>query len=190
MFWKTASVFYPSPQPQPKSNKSIVYFLHLQSFKWFRVAFVCFHIIQVSYSLELFKFHDFPWRFLWPFQVFKDLRFSCQFQKIKNFPCFRVFLDLKQFNRHKRWCPPQCVPFALFNYSSLSYSVLALSSAVTYNYLLNKTLIFHDFRGPTIKFHDFPGLGNDILKFHDFPGFHDRYEPYYLLLKIKFSRKM
>ena len=46
--------------------------------------------------------------------------------------------------------------FALFNYSSLSYIVLALSSAVTN--LPNKILIFHDFQGPTIKIHDFPGL--------------------------------
>ena len=61
------------------------------------------------------------------------------------------------------------MPFALFNYSSLSHIVLALSSAVTKQ--SNKTLIFHDFQGPTIKFHDFPGLENEILKFHDFPGF-------------------
>ena len=86
-----------------------------------------------------------------------------------NFPSLGVFFDLKQFNRHKLWCPPKCVPFALFNYSSLSYIVLALSSAVTKQ--SNKTLIFHDFQGPTIKFHDFPGLENEILKFHDFPGF-------------------
>ena len=74
------------------------------------------------------------------------------FSKIS--PCSRVFFDLKQFNRHKLWYPPKCVLFALFNYSSLSYIVLALSSAVTN--LLNKTLIFHDFQGPTIKFLDFP----------------------------------
>ena len=38
--------------------------------------------------------------------------------------------------------------------------------------LSNKTLIIiHDFQGLTIKFHDFPGLENEILKFHDFPGF-------------------
>ena len=63
----------------------------------------------------------------------------------------------------------KCVMFALFDYSSLSYIVLALSSAVTN--LSNKTLIFLDFQGPTIKFHDFPGLENYIPKFHDFPGF-------------------
>ena len=49
------------------------------------------------------------------------------------------------------------------------YIVLALSSAVTY--LANKTLIFHNFQGPTIKFLDFPGQEIEILKFHDFPGF-------------------
>ena len=91
------------------------------------------------------------------------------FKNFHNFPSLGVFFDLKQFNRHKLWCPPKRVPFALFNYSSLSYIVLVLSSAVTKR--SNKTLIFHDFQGPTIKFHDFPGLENEILKFHDFPGF-------------------
>ena len=57
----------------------------------------------------------------------------------------------------------------LFNYCYLSYFILALSSAVTN--LPNKTLVFHDFQGPKIKFHDFPGLENKILKSHDFPGF-------------------
>ena len=60
------------------------------------------------------------------------------------------------------------MPFALLNYSSLFYTVLALSSAI--NYLSNKTLILHDFQGRTIKFHFFPGLENKILNFHDFPG--------------------
>ena len=56
------------------------------------------------------------------------------------------------------------MPFALHN-----YIVLALSSAGTT--LPNKTLIYHDFQGPTIKFHDFPGLEDEILKLHAFPGF-------------------
>ena len=59
--------------------------------------------------------------------------------------------------------------FALFNYSPLSYIVvLALTSAVT-----------NDFPGPTIKFHNFPGLENEIRKFHDFQVFHvhDQYAP-------------
>ena len=57
----------------------------------------------------------------------------------------------------------------MFNYSSLPYIVFALSSAVTK--LPNTTLIFHDFQGPPIKFHDFPGLENEIHKSHNFPGF-------------------
>ena len=37
--------------------------------------------------------------------------------------------------------------------------------------LSNKTLIFHDFQGLTIKFHNFTGLENGILQLHCFPGF-------------------
>ena len=59
---------------------------------------------------------------------------------------------------------------ALFNYSSLSHIILALLPAATIIYQ-KKTLIFHDFQGPKIKFHAFPGLENKILTFHDFPGF-------------------
>ena len=36
---------------------------------------------------------------------------------------------------------------------------------------------FHDFPWPTTKFHDFPGLENEILlKIPDFPGLHDLYD--------------
>ena len=35
-------------------------------------------------------------------------------------------------------------------------------------FLIN--IIFHDFPWPTPKFHDFPGLENEMLKFHDFLG--------------------
>ena len=51
--------------------------------------------------------------------------------------------------------------FVLFNYSSLSCIVLAMSLAVTK--LKKKPLIFHDFQGPTITFHDFARLENEIL---------------------------
>ena len=94
---------------------------------------------------------------------------------LKFFKTFLVlghFFDMKQFNSHKLWCPPKCVPLTLFNitmYSSRSFIVLASSSAVTK--LPNKILIFHDFQGPVIQFHDFQGLENKILKFHVFPGF-------------------
>ena len=115
---------------------------------------------QGLYSFELSKFHDFPGLFEFP----KTLGLAVTLKNFKNFPCFRVFLDSKQFNKHKLWCSPKCVPFGL-----LKNPFYAFSSAVTN--LSNKILIFHDFQGPTIKFHDFPGLENEMLKFHDFPGF-------------------
>ena len=78
----------------------------------------------------------------------------------------KIFQD-PRFSRYHSppllWCLPKSMPFALFNYSSLSYKmyiVLALSSAVTH--LLNKTLILHDFQGLEIEI---------FLKFHDFPSF-------------------
>ena len=39
--------------------------------------------------------------------------------------------------------------------------------------------IFRDFPGLTIKFHDFPGLENEILQFHDIPVLYDlhKFEP-------------
>ena len=56
------------------------------------------------------------------------------------------------------------------NYFPLRYIIsLSLSFAVTN--LPNRTLIFHDFQGPKIEFHDFQSLENQILKFHDLPGF-------------------
>ena len=55
------------------------------------------------------------------------------------------------------------------------YALHALLSSVTN--LTNKTLIFHDFQGLTIKFRDFPGLENEILKFHAFQVFHDQHTP-------------
>ena len=111
-------------------------------------------------------FHDF---FHDLFKFSMTLGLVVTFKNFHNFPSLGVFFDFQQLNRHKLWCPPKYVPFALFNYSSLSYIVLALSSVVTKP--PNKTLLFHDFQGPTIKFLDFPGLENEILKFHDFPGF-------------------
>ena len=112
--------------------------------------------------------HDF-------FKSFKTSGLVVTFKKFQNFPCFGVFFDRKQFNRKKLWCSPKWVAFSLFDYFCLSYIVLALSSAVTK--LQNKTLIFHDFQGPIIKFNDFPAWKKEILKFHDLPGFHDLYEP-------------
>ena len=118
--------------------------------------------LQGSNSVELFKFHDF---FHDLFKFSKALGLAVSLKHFKTFPCCRVFFDLKQFNRPKLQCPPRCVPFALL----ITPLYLTLSSAVTN--LSNKTLIFYDFQGPTTKFHNLPGLENEILKFHDFPGF-------------------
>ena len=97
------------------------------------------------------------------------LGWAVTFENFQNFPLFSLFFDLKQFNKNKFCYPPKCVLFALFNYSSLTYIFLSLSSAITY--LPDKTLIFHNFQGPKIKFRDFPGLENEILRFDDFLGF-------------------
>ena len=78
------------------------------------------------------------------------------FEYFQKLPCFRVFFDLTQFNRQKLWCPLKSM---LFNYSSLSYIVLPLTSAVS------------NLSDITLTFHDFPGLENEILKFHNLPGF-------------------
>jgi len=102
------------------------------------------------------------------FSFSKTLGLAVIFKNFKNVPFLGVFLELKQFNGYELWCPPKCVPFVLFNYSSLSYIVLALSSSVTD--LSNTDLIFHEFQGPTTKLHDFPGVENEMLRFHELPG--------------------
>ena len=124
-------------------------------------GFVLFWSLQIPWPSMTF-FND-------VFKFSKTSGLVVTFKNFQNFPCFGVFFDLKQFNRNKLWCSPKSVPFALFNYSCLSYIVLALPSAVSK--LPNKPLIFHHFQGTIIKFHDFTGLENEILKFHDFPGF-------------------
>ena len=92
------------------------------------------------------------------FELSVTLGLAVTFGNFQNLPSFRVVFDLTQLKRNKLWCPTKCVKFALFNNSSLSYIVLALTSAATN--LQNITNIFPDFPGPTSKFHDFPGLGN------------------------------
>ena len=87
------------------------------------------------YSFELLKFHDF-FHHLFTFSM--TLCFAVTFKNVQNIPCFRVFFALNS-STDKLWCPPKCVSFALFNYSTLSYIDLALSSAVTN--VANKTEI-------------------------------------------------
>ena len=72
-------------------------------------------------------FHDF---FHDLFKFSTTLGLTVTFESFQNFPCFSIFLKLN-LNRNKLWYPPKCVLFALFNYSSSSYVVLVLSSAVT-----------------------------------------------------------
>ena len=117
-------------------------------------------------------FHDF---FHDLFKLSKTLGLAVIFTKYKTFTCFRAFVERKKFNRHKIRRSPKRMAFTLLNYFSLSHIVLAFSSAV--NNLSNRTLIFHDFQGPTSKFHDFPGLDMKFLNSMTFQVFHDLYEP-------------
>ena len=79
------------------------------------------NLTQGSYSFERFKFRGF-FHDLFKFSIILGL--AVTFKNFQNFLCFRVFFDFKQFNRHKLWCPPKCMPLALFNYSSLYYCIL------------------------------------------------------------------
>ena len=94
-------------------------------------------LTQGSYSLSSsnsMTFHDL-------FKFSMKLGLVVTFKNFPSFPSLGVFFDLTQFNRHKLWCSPKCVPCTLLNYSSLPCIVLALSSAVTK--LPNKTLIWN-----------------------------------------------
>ena len=127
-------------------------------------------IVQGSYSFEFFKFHDFPWLLPWPFLVFHDLRFSCHFRKFtKNFTFFSLFFHITQFNRNKPCYPPKCVSFKLFNYSSLLYIILALSSVVTN--LPNKTFKDQNY-SMTLQ-----ALKTKFWNSMTLQVFHDLYEP-------------
>ena len=106
------------------------------------------------------------------------LGLAVPFKNCHKFPCFRVFFDLTVQQTQILMSTKMCYIHAIQSLLSIiSYNVLALSSAVTN--LPHKTLIFHDFQGPTVEFHDFPGLENEILKiyFVSFQDFHDWYKP-------------
>ena len=115
---------------------------------------------QGLYSFELSKFHDFPALF----EFSKTLGLAVTLNNFKNFPVLGYFWTLNSSTNTNSG-----VPQNVFHLGCLKTPFYAFSSAVTN--LSNKILIFHDFQGPTIKFHDFPGLENEMLKFHDFPGF-------------------
>ena len=117
-------------------------------------------------AVELFKFHDF---FHDLFEFSMTLSLAVSFKNFKNFPCFRVFFDLNSLTDinsgvNQNACRVYCLITPLYLALSLPCHLWLLT-------LQNKTLIFHDFQGPTFKFHDFPGLENEILTFHDFSVF-------------------
>ena len=79
--------------------------------------------------------------------------------------------SLKKLNIRKNWHWYDTLKYAVRqNACRLSCLItplyLTLSLALSTN-LSNKTLIFHDFQGLTIKLHDLPDLEKEILKFHD-----------------------
>ena len=83
-----------------------------------------------------------------------------------------LFLDQTEARRaEKKIGGRPCAPPFLRVWMAAAPSPAPLSQGLDPALLSNKTLISHDFQGPTIKFHDFPGQENEMLKFHDFPGF-------------------
>ena len=99
---------------------------------------------KIGLGFALFLSLQIPWLFPWPFPVFNDLSLSKTFKTILALAQFLTWFIVQQITL---WCPPKCVPFELFNYLSLSYFVIVLTSAVTN--LTNTTSIFHDFPWPT-----------------------------------------
>ena len=76
--------------------------------------------------------------------------------------CLTVTVTLKTSGVQQNLCHSRCFMTCFYLTLSLLY------------YLPNITLIFlfHEFSGLTInKFHDFPGLENEIPKFHVLPAF-------------------
>ena len=90
----------------------------------------------------------------------------------KNFLVLEHFFDL---NRHHLWRPPKCMPFALFNDSSLSYIVLALSSAGTN--LSHKLQFSMTFKDRQLNSMTFQAWKMKFLNSMTFQVFHDLYEP-------------
>ena len=74
-------------------------------------------------------FHDF---FHDLFTFSKTLGSAASFKNSKTFLVLEYFLTLNSSEDTNSGVHQKCAPFELFNYSSLSYIVPALSSAVTY----------------------------------------------------------
>ena len=121
-------------------------------------------------------FHDFSHNL---FKFFITLDLVVTFKNFHNnyFPSLWVFFDFKQFNRHKVWCPPKYVPFVLFNYSSLSYIVLALSSAGNWTTKQNFNFPWIS-RINNLNSMTFQAWKMKFLNSMTFQVFHDLYEPW------------
>ena len=151
--------------------------INIKNEKWYK-----WNNLQASYHLHpgfvLFWAVQIPWLFPWPFPVFHGLSFSFHFQKFsKLFLCLVIFFTyVIQLNRHKLWCPTKCASFALFNYVSLSYFVLALTSTVTNlpNIILQFSMNFHDCQLNSMTFQAWKIKFLNVMTFQ---VFHDLYEP-------------
>ena len=89
-------------------------------------------------------------------------------KKMKPFLALGYFLTLNSSTDtnsgvHQNACRLRCLITPL-------YLTLSLPCHFCSNYSIKQKLIFHNFQGPTPKFHNLSGLKNEILKFHDFPG--------------------
>ena len=123
---------------------------------------------QGLHFFQLLNLHNFPWLFPWTFPVFQDLRISCHLWKFSNLSLFEGIFDLTHFISYKTLVSTKiCAVHTI----QLLVSILLCCCFDICSTKVNKTLIFHDFPWPTIKFRDLPGLENEIVKFHDFPGF-------------------
>ena len=126
-----------------------------------------FSVRTLLSSWNFTTFHDFLYDL---FKFSKTMGSTVSFKNTKTLPCFRLFVTFNSSTGtnsgvHQSACRLRCLITLL-----CLYIVLALSSAVTN--LSNKTLIFHYFQWPTIKFHDFPGPEMKFLNSITFQVFH------------------
>ena len=135
-------------------------------FLFYRIRSRYFSSDRVCTLLKLFKFQDhFPWLFSRPFKVFLDLiGLALTFYKFLKLLCFRVFWPLTI---------QQTPPLVSTRMCAVG-AVHALSSGVTN--LTNKTLIFHDFQGLTIKFGSVTFQAWKMKSLNSMI-FHDQYKP-------------
>ena len=83
-----------------------------------------------------------------------SMTFSITFQ---SFPWPKFYHLHKNFSKNN--LDARLVAFCFAGKTCLGYLYLTIK------------IILHDFPWPTPKFHDVPGMENEIIKFHDFPGF-------------------